>query len=70
MTLLRTILAELVHLFVDDGAMALSVALLIAVIAVAVKLMMLQPLLGAILLFAGCITILADSLRRAVKRRS
>jgi hypothetical protein len=57
-SLARTILTEFLHLFVDDGSLALLVAVLIALVAAAVKL-----------LLAGCILILADSLRRAAARK-
>ena len=69
MSVIRAILAELVSLFIDDGALALLAVLLIAAIAAAVELLTLPPLAGAILLFAGCIAILADSLRRAANKR-
>jgi hypothetical protein len=69
-SLVRTILAELIHLFVDDGSLALLVAALIAAIAAAVKLLALPPVNGAVLLLIGCILILADSLRRAARKRN
>jgi len=69
MTTLRAIVAELFSLFIDDGALALLVTLLIALVAGAVKLAVLPPLIGAVLLLAGAIIILADSLRRAAHKR-
>ena len=69
MNALKSALSELVHLFVDDGSLALFATLLIAAIAAAVELLSLPPLIGVILLFAGCIAILADSLRRAAAKR-
>ena len=69
MNAIRATLSEFIHLFVDDGSLALFVALLIALITTAVKLLALPPLDGAILLLLGCIAILADSLRRAARRR-
>jgi hypothetical protein len=68
-SLVRTILGELVHLFVDDGSLALLVALLIAAIAAAVKFLTLPAFDGAVLLLLGCIVILADSLRRAAAKK-
>lgn len=67
--MLRSIVSEFISLFVDDGALALLVTILIAAIAVAVKLLGLPPVYGAVLLLAGSIAILADSLRRAARRR-
>ena len=69
MSTLKAILSELVGLFVDDGALALLAALLIAIVAAAVKLLALPALGGAILLLVGCIAILADSVRRAAAKR-
>ena len=69
MNALRATLYELIHLFVDDGSLALFATALIALIAAAVKFAALPPLGGAILLLLGCIAILADSLRRAAARR-
>jgi hypothetical protein len=69
MTLIRTILSELLHLFVDDGALALLAALLIALVAGAVKLLALPPLGGALIVLAGSIAILADSVRRGARRQ-
>lgn len=67
--MLRAIINELISMFIDDGALALLAAVLIAVIAAAVKLLGLPPLYGAMLLLAGSILILADSLRRAARRQ-
>ena len=68
MTLLRTIWDETVGMFVDDGALALQVVVLIVALTVAVKLLGLAPLLAAILVLVGCLAILAFSLRRAKKK--
>ncbi|HVJ33961.1 MAG TPA: hypothetical protein VND94_12660 [Terriglobia bacterium] len=67
--MLRAIISELISMFIDDGALALLAAVLIAAIAGAVKLLGLPPLYGAMLLLAGSILILADSLRRAARRQ-
>ncbi len=65
MMLLRMIWGELVGLFVDDGALALQVVVLIAAVTVAVKLLGLAPLLAAALVLVGCLAILGFSLQRA-----
>jgi hypothetical protein len=67
LTVLRAALKELTGLFIDDGSLALLSIILIAVVAVAVKVLGLPPFDGAILLLAGCIVILADSVRRAIR---
>lgn len=69
MNLIKTIFSEFLHLFVDDGALALFSALLVAVVTGAVKLLTLPPLVGALILLLGSIAILADSVRRAARRQ-
>ena len=69
MNTLKAVFSELLHLFIDDGSLALLVVILIALVAGGVKLLILPPLGGAILLLVGCIAILADSLRRAAAKR-
>ncbi|MER9616743.1 hypothetical protein [Mesorhizobium sp. M0207] len=56
-------------MFVDDGSLALLALVLLAVIAAAVKLLALPPLLGAALLLIGCLAILLHSVRRAAQVR-
>lgn len=68
MKLLVSIWKELIGLFVDDGALAALSAGLIAVLAVAVMWLSLDPLLAALALPLGCILILGWSVSVAVKR--
>jgi len=67
MKIVRLVLQELVGMFVDDGSLALLAVILIALIAGAVKLLALSPLVGGGLLLAGCVAILAQSVRRAAR---
>ena len=60
---------ETLGMFVDDGAMALQATLLIAVVAGAVKLLGLPPLLGGVLLLIGCLIVLGLSLWRKTRGR-
>lgn len=69
MKLFRAMLGEFIGLFVDDGALALLVAVLIVAVAVAVKLMGLSAIVGGFVLLIGCLGVLALSLVRAVGRR-
>lgn len=69
MNLLKLIWEETFGMFVDDGALALQIVVLIAAIAGAVKLMGLSPLLGGVLLLAGCLALLALSLLRRTRGR-
>jgi hypothetical protein len=68
MTALTNVLRELAGLFVDDGALALTI---IAIVALAGMVTMLMPELplaaGAVLLF-GCLAALLWSVARADRR--
>ena len=70
MTVLGLIWSELVGMFIDDGALALLALVLVAVVTVLVKLFALPGLWGALVLLVGCLAILADSVRRAARKRS
>lgn len=67
MTLLVSVFREILGLFVDDGSLALQLLALIALIAAAVRLAGMAPLVGGGLLLLGCIVILALSLRRMLR---
>ena len=62
---LRTVLKEIAGLFVDDSNLAAFATVLIVVIAGAVKLLNVPPLAGGVVLLAGVIAILIESLVRA-----
>ncbi|TPK94103.1 MULTISPECIES: hypothetical protein [unclassified Mesorhizobium] len=70
MTVIRLVFKELVGMFVDDGSLALLALILIALIAAAVKFLGLPPLIGGLLLLAGCLAILLQSTRRAARGRT
>lgn len=69
MSILKLIWNETFGLFVDDGALALQVVILIAALAAGVKLAGLPPLWAALLLIAGLLGILAVSLKRKTRSR-
>ena len=68
MTIVHLILKELVGMFIDDRSLATLALVLIVAITAAVKLLALPPLAGGILLLAGCLAILLNSVRRAARR--
>jgi hypothetical protein len=68
MSVIRTLIAEFIGLFIDDGALALAALGLIAAIAAAVRWAGLPPLGGGILLLVGCLGILAESLHRYARK--
>ncbi len=68
MNLLKTIWGETLGMFVDDGALALQMVVLIGAVAGAVKLLRLSPLLGGALLLVGCLAVLGLSLMRKIRQ--
>lgn len=68
MKLLASIWAELLGLFVDDGALAGLCVALIAVLAVATLWWALPPLVAGAALLVGCIAILGWSVVAAARR--
>lgn len=68
MKLLAVIWTETLGMFVDDGALALQAVVLIASVAAAVKIMGLSPILGGVMLLAGCLAALGLSLLRKTRR--
>ncbi|WP_205926143.1 hypothetical protein [Rhizobium sp. P38BS-XIX] len=67
MNLLKSIIAELLGMFIDDGALALLSLALIIVIAIAVYAGLFSGFIAALILLMGCILILAESLTRAAR---
>ena len=70
MNVIRHAAREFFGMFVDDGSLALMALVLVAVVAAAVKLLALPPLLGDALLLVGCLAILLHSVRRAARGTS
>ncbi|TPI13659.1 hypothetical protein FJW06_13105 [Mesorhizobium sp. B4-1-3] len=70
MSVIRLVFKELIGMFVDDGSLALLALVLIAVVTAAVKLLALPPLVGGVLLLAGCLAILLESTRRAARGKA
>ncbi|AZO35634.1 hypothetical protein EOA27_28785 [Mesorhizobium sp. M2A.F.Ca.ET.037.01.1.1] len=68
--MIRLVFKELVGMFVDDGNLALLALILIALVTAAVKLLRLPPLVGGLLLLAGCLAIILESTRRAARDRA
>jgi hypothetical protein len=69
MTVLRAALAELVGMFIDDGQLALTLVALIAVVTLLVKFAGIGGLAGGLLLLAGAIGLLVESVYRDARRK-
>jgi hypothetical protein len=66
---IRTILAEIVGLFVDDARFAVAIVVWLGVSWLALSRLALPPTLAGMLFFAGLVIILIESaVRRAGKR--
>ena len=69
MSAIRGIISNLIGLFIDDGSLALAILGLITVDTVAVKTGWFPPLVGGLLLLAGCIGLIVESVYRAARRK-
>ena len=69
MTALRAALAELVGMFIDDGQLALTLMALIAIVTLLVKIAGIGGLAGGLLLLAGAIGLLIESVYRDARRK-
>ena len=69
MTVLRAALAELIGMFIDDGQLALTLVALIAVVTLLVKFAGIGGLAGSLLLLAGAIGLLVESVYRDARRK-
>ena len=69
MTVIRAAIAELIGMFIDDGQLALMLVALIAVVTALVKLAGIGGLAGGLLLLAGSIGLLVESVYRDARRK-
>ena len=67
---LRAVLAEIVHLFVDDGSLALALVAWCAAIGVAALVLPGLPYVLGPALFLGCAAILLGNVVRAARQRA
>jgi hypothetical protein len=69
MRLIRTMVSELLALFVDDGSLVLSVLAWVLVDVICLRLRLLDPASGAVLLGVGIAVLLAENIARTASRR-
>lgn len=67
MNVLRTIVAELIGLFVDDGLFAAAVLIWVAVVGLVSPAIGLSPTWRGVLLFVGLAAILIESVARGAR---
>jgi hypothetical protein len=64
---LYAVAAELVAMFIDDGRLALTLLALVGLVTLAVKVAWIGPLAGGLLLLAGCVGLLVESVLRKAR---
>jgi hypothetical protein len=69
MTALVNGLKFLVHLFVDDGALAIAIAAVVALSAVLAVLTSGRPIIAGVVLLNGCLVVLFCNVMSAVRKR-
>ena len=69
MTALRAAITELIGMFIDDGQLALTLVALIAIVTLLVKIAGIGGLAGGLLLLAGAIGLLIESVYRDARRK-
>ncbi len=68
MSIPRLIVSELLGMFIDDGNLAILVAVQVGLVSTSIVWLGLPALLGGVLIAAGCIVTLAWSVMRAARR--
>ena len=67
MRLLKTIAAEILGLFVDDGSLVAAVLVWVLAVAIALHVGLLDPLIGAALLGIGLAVLLTENVIRSAR---
>ena len=68
MNILRDVAKELLAMFLADARLTVSILLLVAIAAISVSWLQLNPLVGGALLVVGALLILLDAVGRQTKR--
>jgi hypothetical protein len=69
MTIVLDVAKELFSMFLADARLTTATLVLVAVVAVIVVAMRIEPLVGGALLLVGCLAILVEAVVRETKRR-
>lgn len=68
MILLREVVAEIVGMFVADARLSGAILTLVAGVALLIGVAGVGPLIGGLVLLAGCLAILVENVGRAARR--
>ena len=69
-SLLKTVLREIVGLFVDDGFLAVAILVVVAVAALIRYATGLGPMIAALALLGGCVLVLVVGVGRTARARA
>ena len=70
MEIIKDVLAELFSMFVTDARLTLATLILIAVVAILILVLHVNPLMGGLVLLLGCIAIVIEATIRETKARA
>ena len=70
MTILKDILSELVGMFLGDAHLSVAILIVVALTAGAINLAGASPLLGGVVLLAGCLAVLIGAVVRTARQRT
>jgi hypothetical protein len=68
MKMLADMLRELAGLFVDDGALALAIVVIVVLAGIVAALMPATPLVAGAILLVGCLVVLVLNVAKAARR--
>ena len=70
MEIIKDVLAELFSMFVTDARLTLATLILVAVVAILILVLHVNPLMGGLVLLLGCIAIVIEATIRETKSRA
>jgi hypothetical protein len=68
MTILREVLAELIGMFVGDARLSAAILAVVVLAALLIEVGHVLPLIGGVVLLAGCLAVVVTSVRRGARR--
>ena len=68
MTMLKDVLGELVGMFLADARLTVATLAVVAVSAILIRFVGVDPLIGGGVLLASCLLLLVESVRRSSRR--
>lgn len=69
MSIIKEAVMEILGMFLADASLTVATLVLVAIVAVLIRVLHVEPLVGGALLFLGCLAILAGTAAREAFRR-